>query len=211
MSNKKLTKAQQLAEPKKRKKLTVEEDSPKTKKVVKAPSPLLQMPSALTKGDAAFPLRYAFAAGCGILLLIFLSVFLNDDGLLPQFIVSVVSGLFGRNVYYISIPALFYLIWLQLASKGKPVRGRTFAMVGFVLIFGALSHLIMNHKLEQTGMAQFAERYVTGQTGLTGGVICGLLTDLLTKALGRFFIVSSLLILGVVCLVIAFKLDHVSR
>ena len=210
MSMKKLTKAQQVAEPKKRKKLTVEEDAPKSaKKAKKDESP--KNPAPLTKGDAVFPLRYAFAAGCAVLLLLFLSVFLNDSGLLPQMIVSVVSGLFGKNVYYISIPVLVILIWLQFACKGKPVRGRSFSMIAFVMILGSLSHIIMNHKFQSTGLAQFAERYNTGIDGTTGGVICGFVTDLLTKAFGRFFIVSALLILAVLCLVWAFKMDLISR
>ena len=68
MSIKKLTKAQQVAEPKKRKKLTVEENDPKAaKKAEKDAVPQKKTAVSLTKRrDAAFPLRYAFAAGCSI-------------------------------------------------------------------------------------------------------------------------------------------------
>ena len=213
MSIKKLTKAQQVAEPKKRKKLTVEENDPKAaKKAEKDAAPQKKTAVSLTKRrDAAFPLRYAFAAGCGIVLLVFLSVFLNDGGLVPHFIVSVFTGLFGQKAFYISLPTLVFLIWLQLGSTGKRVRGRSFAAIAFVLVLGSLFHLIMNHKITVTGWDHIVALYSSGQSGLTGGVICGLLTDLLAKAFGRFFITITLLILGAICLVMAFKLDLIAK
>ncbi len=207
MSDKKMTKAQQAAVPKKRKRMTVEEDAPK--KPAKTPTATKMTPSALTKGDAAFPLRYAFAAVCGLILLIFVSVLVNDDGLLLQWFVALICGLFGKKVYYISIPALIYLIWLQLGSRGQPVRKRTFCAVGFVLIFGCLSHLTSGYKLTTTGLTQFGERYKSGILGETGGVICGFVTDILVTGFGQFFIFSILLILAVLCVIVCMRLDLV--
>ena len=104
MADKKLTRAQQAAEHKKRKKVTVVEDAPKGRRAAKdadeAPKTEKRDPRAVLRGDAVFPLRYAFAGFCGLLLLIFLSVLFTNDGLVLQWIVSFVSGMFGRNVYY---------------------------------------------------------------------------------------------------------------
>ena len=207
LANNKLTKAQQAAEPKKRKKVTVEEDPPK--KQEKKPALPKKSPSLMTKGDAAFPLRYAVAGFCAVLLLIYVSVLFSDEGLLLQWLVSLVSGLFGRNVYYISIPALCVLIWIQLASRGQRVRGRSFCMIFFVFIYGCLSHLTADYELTTTGFAQFAERYTSGLEGLSGGVICGLLTDVVAKGLGRFFLLTTLWILAVLCVVVSIRLDLV--
>ena len=208
LSDKKLTKAQKAAEPKKRKRVTVEEDTPK--KQEKIPAVLKKHSNALTKGDAAFPLRYAVAWACAIVLLIFASVLFTEDGVILQWLVSVVTGLFGRKFYYISIPALCILIWIQVFSRGQKVRARSFCMVHFVFISGCLTHLIDNYQLETKGLAQFAERYTTGQAGLTGGIICGFLTDILTKGFGRFFIFSILLILAALCLMVSLKLNPVN-
>ena len=212
MSDKKLTKAQQAAESKKRKKLTVEEDSPSGRRAAKSepPAPAEKKkpdPRSVLRGDAAFPLRYAFAVFCGLLLLIYISVLFTDDGLLLQWFVSFVSGLFGRNVYYISIPALIYLIWIQLASRNQLVRGRSFSIVAFVLIFGCLSHLYAEPELTKEGIAQIGERYQTGMNGLSGGVVCGTLTDILSVAFGRFFTCSIMLILAALCLMVGAKLN----
>ncbi len=212
MADNKLTKAQQAAGPKKRKKMTVEEHPPKSRRSAKAGLPATQVeqkkgPRAVLRGNAAFPLRYFFAAICALLLLIFISVLFTDDGLILQWFVCAVSGLFGRNVYYISIPVLMYMIWLQLFSRNQRVRGRTFSMAAFVLIFGCLSHLTAAPELTTGGIAQIAERYRTGILGLSGGVICGTVTDVLSMAFGRFFTFSMMLILGIVCLMIGAKLN----
>ena len=212
MAENKQTKAQQAASPKKRQKLTVEEEKPKSLLPVKSkaaakaeavkPAPKIKLP-----GDAAFPLRYAFAVVCGILLLVFISTFFSDQGLLLQWIVAGFTGLFGRNVYYISIPALCYLIWLQLASRGQRVRGRSFSIIGFVLIFGCLSHLVSDPELKAEGFAKLGEFFTTGRTGVSGGVVCGLVTEILSAAFGPFFTFCSMIILGALCLMYGAKLD----
>ena len=214
MADNKLTKAQQAAEPKKRKRMTVEESPPKGRRGAKyalnAPAEEKKEqkdPRSVLRGDAAFPLRYAFAAFCGLLLLVFISVLFTDDGLILKLFVDLICGLFGRNVYYISIPALIYLIWLQLASRNQLVRGRSFSIVAFVLLFGCISHLIANPELTTGGLAQVGERYKTGLVGLSGGVICGTLTDILCLAFGQFFTASVMMILSALCLMVGAKLD----
>ena len=73
LADNKLTKAQQAAGQKKRRKLTVEESSPKSRHAEKSALPELKEvkrdPRAILRGDAAFPLRYAFAAFCALLSL----------------------------------------------------------------------------------------------------------------------------------------------
>ena len=215
MADNKPTKAQQAAEPKKKKKLTVSEDSPKGGKAARseaAPKKEAKKdPRSVLKGDAAFPLRYAFAVFCALLLLIFASVFFTGEGLILKWFVDFVSGLFGRNVYYISMPALACLIWVQIFSRNQKVRGRSFSIVGFVLLYGCISHLIAAPKLQQTGLAAFAERYQTGIDGTSGGIICGFVTDVLTKGFGRFFILCILFLLAALCLMVGAKLDLIGH
>ena len=204
----KLTKAQQAAEPKKKKKkLTVEEDSEPSRSLASIKKEMAAKNPG--KGNAAFPLRYAVAAICAIVLLIFVSVLFSDEGLVLQWVVSVVTGLFGRSFYYISIPALVYLICILLASRGKQVRGRAFSVFSFVFLFGCAAHLTLSPAYSQTGLAHISELYSSGRLGDSGGVICGLLTDILVKGFGRFFIFSVILILGAICLMIGAKLDLV--
>ncbi len=217
----KLTKAQQAAEPKKKKKMTVEEDPGETRSIasIKKEMAANAAPRGF-KGNAAFPLRYAVAAACAIVLLIFVSVLFSDEGLVLQWIVSLVTGLFGRNFYYISIPALIYLICVLLVSRDKPVRGRTFCVIAFVFLFGCASHLLAGDAtplvenaegvlVPATGWSLLKELYRTGILGTSGGVICGLITNILVKGFGRFFVFSVILILCAVSLMFGAKLDLV--
>ena len=205
----KLTKAQK-AESKKKKKLTVEEDSTPTRSIASIKKEMAEKnPRSVLKGNAAFPLRYAVAGVCALVLLIFVSVLLSDEGLVLQWIVSGITGIFGRNFYYISIPALIYTIFVLLFSRNERVRGRCFSIAFFVFLFSCASHLVAAPQLTATGFGRIAELFKTGILGESGGVICGLLTDLLVMAFGRFFVLSMILILCVLCLMVGAKLDLV--
>ena len=205
----KLTKAQK-AESKKKKKLTVEEDSAPTRSIAAIKKEMVEKnPRSVLKGNAAFPLRYAVAAVCALVLLVFVSVLLSDEGLVLQWIVSGLTGLFGRNFYYISIPALIYTIFILLFSRNQKVRGRVFCIAVFVFLFGCASHLVAAPELDAAGFSRIKVLFSTGIDGESGGVICGLLTDLLIMAFGRFFVLSMILILCVLCLMVGAKLDLV--
>ena len=204
----KLTKAQKAAEPKKKKKLTVEEDPASTRSIASIKKEMADKnPRSVLKGNAAFPLRYAVAALCALMLLIFISVLFSDEGLVLQWIVSGIAGLFGRNFYYISIPALIYTIFVLLFSRNQQVRGRCFSIAAFAFLFGCASHLVAAPELTAMGFSRLGELWTTGILGTSGGLICGLLTDLLVLGLGRFFVGSMILILCVLCLMIGAKLD----
>ena len=210
----KLTKAQQAAEPKKKKKkMTVEEDTPaelSSPRSISAIKKEMSEKKKYFKGDAAFPLRYAIAVLCGFVLLVFVSVLLSDEGVVLQFLVNTFSGLFGRNVYYISMLALCYLIYVQLFSRGKPVRRRSFSILAFVFLFGCVSHLVAAPEATKTGLSRLAELYETGILGLSGGVICGLITEILVTCFGSIFTFSVIVILCVVSLMVGAKLDLLS-
>ena len=209
MADNKLTKAQQAAESKKKKKLTVEESPAKGGKSDAAAKKEAKKESRpATKGDAAFPLRYAFAGCCALLLLIFVSVFFTGEGVILKWFVDVISGLFGKNVYYISMLALPYLIWIQIFSKNQKVRGRSFSIVGFVMLYGCISHLVAAPEIEAKGFwGILVERYDSGINGISGGVFCGFFTDLLTRGFGSFFVLCVLVILAVLSLMVGAKLD----
>ena len=198
----------------KKKKLTVEEQPAKGSKAAKSEAAAKKEERKAAKignrGNAAFPLRYAFAGFCALLLLIFVSVYFTDEGAILKWFVSVLCGLFGRNVYYISMPALAYLIWIQLTSRNQKVRGRSFSIFGFVLIYGCISHLIAAPETSDGNFLEIiVERYVTGIEGTSGGLLCGAVTDVLTSGFGRFFILVVLLVLAVLCLMVGAKLDLV--
>ena len=153
-----------------------------------------------------FPIRYLVAIVCAVLLLIFLCVLLSGEGVVLQWIVNFFCGLFGRNLYYMSIPAMLCIIWIQLASRNQRVRMRTFCICAFVFLFGCMSHMVAEPQLTETGFGWIRQLYQTGMTGMSGGVICGGLTELLVTGFGSFFTGSIFVILASLCILWACKL-----
>ena len=195
-----------------RKKVTVEEQ-PSRKPSKSKSGPFAKSETAksssgpLLRINAAFPLRYVFAGICGVLLLIFISVLFSEEGLILQWIVTAFTGLFGRNVYYISIPILIYLIWIQLSSRNQRVRARSFCMMGLSLVLGCLSHMAASPALSEKGVQMIVELYRTGIQGTSGGAVCGLIAEILTAGFGTIFTFTSLVILAAVCLTVGTKLN----
>ena len=147
--------------------------------------------------DPDIPLRYLFAGLCAAMLLVFGCVFFADGGVILQWIVTVFMGLYGRNVYLISMPALVYLLWIQLASRNQRVRKRTVCIMLFVFFFGCLSHLMSGEASAQIGWELVKELYASGTAGSSGGVICGTVTELLVRGFGRFC-TGALMLMGAV-------------
>ena len=212
---------------KKTKKLTVEEQPTQLTKAAKAAgkrenkpaaNPPAKTPAKAPAGkepavkrtvvplDPEMPLRYLFAGLCGVLLLIFGCVFFADGGVILQWIVTVFMGLFGRNVYLLSMPALVYLIWIQLASRNQKVRKRTGCIMLFVFFFGCLSHLVAGQAIAEIGWELVKELYATGTAGSSGGVICGLVTELMVRGFGRTCTGIVMFLAAVVCILWAAKL-----
>jgi hypothetical protein len=212
---------------KNKKKLTVEEQPTQLTKAAKAveknavrsaPKPPAKAPAktpakvepAITRKvvrlDREIPLRYVFAGFCAIQLLIFGCVFFSDGGVITQWLVNVFTGLFGRNVYLITMPALIYLIWIQLASRNQRVRMRSVCIMLFVFLFGCLSHLVAGKAMAQIGWELVKELYATGIAGSSGGVFCGTVTELMVRGFGRFCTGAVMLMGAVTCVLWAAKI-----
>ena len=210
-----------------KKKLTVEEQPTQLTKAAKAagktaPKPAPEAPvqaPARAPAKAApavkkmvpkpmepeIPLRYIFAGICAVLLMVFICVYFADGGFILQWVVGVYTGLLGRNVYLLTMPALLCLIWIQLASRNQRVRKRTVCLIFFVLLFGCLSHLVAGQAVSELGWELVKELYTTGIEGTSGGVICGTITELMVRGFGRFFTGTVMLLLAVVCVLWAAK------
>ncbi|MBQ7099573.1 MAG: DNA translocase FtsK [Oscillospiraceae bacterium] len=104
------------------------------------------------------------------------------------------------------MPALVYLIWIQLASRNQKVRKRTACIMLFVFLFGCLSHLTAGKAMAEIGWELVKELYATGTAGSSGGVICGTVTELLVRGFGRFCTGCVMLLGAVVCILWAAKL-----
>ena len=109
------------------------------------------------------------------LAVLFAVILFNSEGALLKLLESVIHGLVGRTGYIISIPVLLYLFCIHAFSGKRPVKLRTFCLIAFVLLCGCISHLNDIPDVLPKGFSLITELYKDGATGMTGGIICGLL------------------------------------
>jgi len=151
-----------------------------------------KQPAVRTEYQNMIPAEFivAFFSLCLFVLFVFLSF--NSEGALLKVTKSVVLGLIGQAGFYISIPALLYLTIINTFGRKMAVQMRSVCTVVFVFLCGAIFHLFVQKYDLSSGLKLFADLYMGGATGTTGGVLCGSIAYLLRWACGKSF---SLLIL----------------
>jgi len=103
----------------------------------------------------------------------------QPEGALVGIFDSVIHGLFGDVGFIVFIPATLYLFIIHTFSGKRPVKMRTICVFAFVLACGCLGHVAINPQNLPSDISLIAKLYSGGISGLTGGVICGLLAMLI--------------------------------
>ena len=133
---------------------------------------------------STIPVRVISSAVCLALFVLLLVMFFKPEGALIALFYNLLHGLLGNVGFVIAIPILLYTFYIHAFSGKRPVRMRTACLASFVLICGCIAHLYMNPIDLSAGFQVVADLYYGGIDGSTGGVICGLLTMLLTWLCG---------------------------
>ena len=122
------------------------------------------------------PVRLITSLIClaGFLLLFF--SFLEPDGVVLNFVRTVIQSMIGQVAYYVAIPALLYLFVIHAFSGKRPIILRSVCLLVFVSICGCISQIaiLMAGETEYpTGFALISALTVGGTTGDTAGLLCG--------------------------------------
>ena len=120
-----------------------------------------------------------------LLFILFLIISINPDGALLRFVLSFVLGLLGQAGFYFSIPAFLYLFLIHTFGRKTRVTLRSVCTILFVIVCGSIFHLVVHNYGLAEGIAAFKELYWGGMQGLTGGIICGGLAELIRWACGN--------------------------
>lgn len=136
-----------------------------------------------------------------VLFIVFLTISINPEGAFLKLIQNAVFGIIGKGGFYIAIPALLYLFFIQTFGGKTKTAMRTSCLIGFVLTCGCIYHLAVHPENLSSGLAVFTDLFMGGINGTTGGVICGGIAHLLIWALGNTILPYILLItLGTILL-----------
>jgi len=167
------------------KKKTPAQSAPKGKQAKKpAPAPK-KAPPVKTEYDNPIPSTAITAMLSLLLFILFGVIAVNPEGALLRVVQSVVLGLIGRAGFYFAIPALLYLFFINAFGKKDAVRMRSVCLVVFILLCGAIYHLIVCRDELFWGLNLFPLLYSGGGSGSTGGILCGLLGMALAWACGK--------------------------
>ena len=120
-----------------------------------------------------------------LLFVLFLLISINPDGALLRFVLSFVLGLLGQAGFYFSIPAFLYLFLIHTFGRKTRVTLRSICTILFVIICGSIFHLVVHNYGMAEGFGAIKELYWGGMQGLTGGVICGGMAELIRWACGN--------------------------
>ena len=143
-------------------------------------------PKADIQADSHLPVRITLGVVCLVLFIVFLAAGMKSEGKLLVLVRDVVCSLIGKAGFYISIPCLLYLFMILVFSGKQPVRMRSICLLVFVLLAGSIYHLIVNNRTFAGGASILTDLLSGGKTGITGGLLCGLLAMGVRWACGGF-------------------------
>ena len=126
-----------------------------------------------TGNGATIPASTVTALISLALFILFLVIAVNPDGVLLQFVQSIVLGLLGKAGFYFAIPGLLYLFVLNTFLRKKSAGMRSACVVIFVFACGCVYHLSMPTAFMDQGLALIPDLFRGGVDGSTGGILCG--------------------------------------
>ena len=154
------------------------------------------------KGGGTISTRAICAMVVLALFILFAVMALNPEGALPEMIRSFLLGVFGKAAFYISIPGLLWLFVILTLSRGRPVRMRSFSLLGFVLCCGCLSHFMT----ESVGFKSVIELYQQGISGVSAGLLCGGIAEAIRWLCGDILACIILSLVGIILLLAAMNM-----
>ena len=119
----------------------------------------------------------------------------GSEGMLLKLAKDILCGLFGVGAFRAAIFCPLFLAVSFLHKRPKNVKFKITCVVCFVLTFGMMHHLLVNHAtLANDGFAAIGEFYKKGVVGSSGGLVCGFMAYVLRWALGKNFSMFLLII-----------------
>ncbi len=178
-----------MAQQKKSAKKTTASSSVKSRKTAAAKSA-----TARASGQRKPVRREVWSAICFALgIFCAIGYFVKDYWLIDGLCLYVFKGLFGWG--FLAVPVCFFwAAWILWFHKGMPVTLRLVSVSLIPLLFGAVVHLLVVRGTE--GLADISVRslYLTGRNMESGGVLSGILADVLRSAVSVYGALPILLI-----------------
>ena len=164
--------AEKIVSESKRKASSAKAPAKTAKKTAPKKAPA-KKPAVKTEYENPIPSGVVAALLSFFLFVLFLLISIKPEGALLMIVKSVVLGLIGQAGFYFSIPALFYLFFINTFGHKASVKMRGNCALAFVFLCGMIYHLLVCGALQAEGFSILSELYKGGASGRTGGVLCG--------------------------------------
>ena len=155
--------------------------------------------------QSPMPARMVSALVCLALFIIFLVMFLSPEGALILVLMDFILGLISKVSFYVAIPALLYLFVIQAFSGKRPVRLRSICLIGFVLLCGCISQLLMDSNLP-SGFSLLTALFEGGSAGTTAGLLCGGIALIFKALLGSVISLIVMIVAALLALLASFQI-----
>ena len=130
------------------------------------------------------PVRLISSVTCLALFVLFLIIAFVPGGVFVDLFNSLLCGLIGKTAFTVAIPVLLYLFFIHAFSGKRPIKMRTYCLIGFVAACGCIAHLALDTNELPSGFSLLSELYLGGISGTTSGLICGGLAMLFRMLFG---------------------------
>ena len=141
------------------------------------------------------PVRREVWAGVCLALGIFCTIgyFVKDYWLIDGLCLYVFKGLFGWG--FLAVPVCFFwAAWVLAFHRGQPVTLRLVSIFLIPLLFGAVVHLLVVRNAGSLSDISVRSLYISGKNMESGGVVSGVLADVLRSAVSVYGSLPILLI-----------------
>ena len=149
--------------------------------------------------------RWILAGVYLVLFLVFLVIAIQQEGWILSIVKGTIFGLFGPVAFYLAIPAMLYLFILHAFYGDQPTTLRSCCTLASVFCAGCISHITMKYQM-QFHLSLVKDLWISGVSGSSGGVLCGLIAGLLEKGLGKVLTLILLTLAAMICLLAAFRI-----
>ena len=146
------------------------------------------------------PVRLITSLSALALFVLFGVIFFNPDGAIVNIFYKLLLGMFGKIVFYVSIPALLYLFFIHAFSGKRPVIMRSVCLGVFVMICGVFHEMILLQGTSTKEFVAIGELYSGGINQTHAGLVCGGVATLLRWLMGNAITYISLVVAGILTL-----------
>ena len=144
----------------------------------------------------------------GLCMVVVIAMF-GSDALLLRWIRSLIRGLVGYGFYMLPFCLLLTAATLFF-HRGRPVKMRVISTMSLPVTVGAMVHIAASSAEISWKLSTLKDLYLSGAAGASGGLISGLVAEILHTALGSFLSMLLLIVGTLVLLIMAFNMTVAS-